>query len=118
MKIRTILAALLCSAALATAQQQYTVNLNGANERPTPNGSPATGSGTLTLNANNTLSYNIVYSGLTGDWTANHIHGPATREQAAGVLFNLNHTPTTTRSGSLVGATPVLNATQISQLNS
>lgn len=118
MKIRMILAALLCSAALATAQTQYTVNLNGANERPNPNNSTATGSGTLTLNANNSLSYNIVYSGLGSDWTANHIHGPATTEQSAGVLFTLNHTPATTRSGSLVGTTPILNATQLGQLNS
>jgi Cu/Zn superoxide dismutase len=118
MKIAMVLAALVCSAALASAQSLFTVNLNGANERPTPNTSPAIGSGTLTLNANNSLSYNITYSGLTADWTANHIHGPATTEQSAGVIFTLSHTPITTRSGNLVGTTPILTAAQLTQLNS
>jgi hypothetical protein len=120
MKIKMVLAALLCSAALASAQALYTVTLNGANERPNPNSSTATGSGTLTLNANNSLSYDIVYSGLGSDWTANHIHGPATREQAAGVLFGLNAPtgPSGLRSGQITGTTPILNATQLGQLNS
>ena len=51
----------------------YTSSLNGANERPTPNGSAATGTATFTL-VGNSLSYIVSVSGLTGPATASHIH--------------------------------------------
>lgn len=56
----------------------YTSSLSAANERPTPNGSAATGTATYTL-VGNSLSYIISVSGLTGPATASHIHvGPTT----------------------------------------
>jgi CHRD domain-containing protein/PEP-CTERM motif-containing protein len=121
MKIKMILAALLCSAAFASAQS-HLVNLSGANENPA-NTSPAIGSGTLNLNADNSLTYNITYSGLTGTWSANHIHGPGGVGPTgvhtnAPVIFTLNHTPTTPTSGTLSGTTAALNSTQLSWLNS
>src|SRR5262245_15336807 len=118
MKIRTIFAVLLCSAALASAQS-YIANLNSAQEHNAANTSPAIGFGTFTLNANNTITYNVTYSGLIGDWTASHIHGSATSFPGsdAGVLFGLNNTPTTTRAGTLSGTTAALTATQLGWLS-
>ena len=98
-----------------TPRPPSSVNLNSAQETP-PNSSPATGSGTLTLNADGTLSYNITYAGLTGDWTASHIHGPGAVGVPAGVIFPRNNIPTTTRSGTLSGVTPALNSTQLGYL--
>ncbi len=55
----------------------YEAFLAGANETP-PNGSPATGFGTLTLNAAmNQAMIELTWSNLTAPTTAAHIHGPA-----------------------------------------
>ena len=52
---------------------KYVATLNGANERPTPNTSPATGTATYTLTGN-TLTYSVSVNGLTGPATASHLH--------------------------------------------
>ncbi len=106
----------LAAADVARAQTIYTVSLNGTQEFPV-NASPATGSGTFTLNLDNTLSYNISYSGLLGDWSASHIHGPAGPGTNAGVIFPLNNNPIDTHSGTLSGITPALTASQLNALN-
>jgi hypothetical protein len=59
--------------------------LNGANERPNPVTTTATGLGLLTL-IGNQLTYNITYSGLSAPATAGHIHGPADTNTFVGVL--------------------------------
>ena len=51
----------------------YVATLNGANERPTPNTSPATGTATYVLTGN-TLTFTVSVNGLTGPATASHIH--------------------------------------------
>ena len=81
-------AALLLNAGAAAAQT-YSAILTGTQETP-PNASPATGTGSFTLDGAKMLSFNIAYSGLTGTETAAHIHcchapGPP----AVGVLFPL-----------------------------
>ncbi|MCU0787293.1 MAG: CHRD domain-containing protein [Verrucomicrobia bacterium] len=80
------------------------VDLNGANERPTPVNTPGRGLGTLTL-VGNTLNLNLTYSGLTTSASASHIHGPATMDGFAGVLVNLagNVDGSFGTSGSLSG---------------
>lgn len=62
----------------APAQISYTAVVNGLQEVP-PNASPAIGSGTFTLNAaQNALTFNVSFSGLTGGYTVAHFHtGPA-----------------------------------------
>lgn len=50
----------------------YLTTLRGANEVP-PNGSPGTGSATVTLNGD-MLSVNEIFSGLTAPASAAHIH--------------------------------------------
>jgi hypothetical protein len=85
--------------------------LNGANERPTPTASPATGAEIKDHDSNHFINYDtetqrlelhfgwgsdasLDYGGPTGtDLTANlsgiHIHGPAFANESTGVLYNL-----------------------------
>ena len=72
-------AAVIVALAAAPAFAQvtiFTAALNGANERPTPTGSTATGFATVTLDeALNTLLVNETFSGLIGGVaTGAHIH--------------------------------------------
>ncbi|HEX5653274.1 MAG TPA: CHRD domain-containing protein [Chitinophagaceae bacterium] len=51
-----------------------------------------TATGTLTgtyVSAINTLTYNITWTGLSGNVTAMHFHGPATSSQEAGPIHSL-----------------------------
>jgi CHRD domain-containing protein len=58
----------------APTAQTFTATLAGANERPTPVTTPATGSATFTLSADgNTLSWNVTMTGAN-NVTASHIH--------------------------------------------
>ena len=70
---------------MAHAQTSFVVHLDSAQEVP-PTSSTAGGSGTLTLNADNTVTYDISYSGLAADFLAAHIHGPAAVGANAGVM--------------------------------
>lgn len=56
----------------------YVATMNGANERPNPNSSTATGVGTYVLTGN-TLTYTLTVTGLTTVATGSHLHigGPA-----------------------------------------
>jgi len=99
-------AVVLVALAAAPAQTQVTVftaALNGANERPTPTGSPATGSATVTLDeALNTLLVNESFSGLIGGVaTGAHIHccAPTTGTGPVAVDFGPNGFPLGTTSG-------------------
>jgi hypothetical protein len=71
-----------------------TVALSGANERPTPNASTATGTAQLTLDTNtNKVTYHITFSGLTGGTESGaHIHGFADASGFAGVKHFLEPT--------------------------
>src|SRR6266581_5044007 len=101
---------LLCaSLELAHAQTSFVVRLDSAQEVP-PTSSTAGGAGTLTLNADNTVSYDIRYSGLAADFLAAHIHGPAGPGTNAPVLFLLTNVATNNRSGALRGTSPALTA--------
>ena len=73
----------------AAQKLQFVARLNGANERPTPITTPGQGAATLVLD-NNQLKLNLNYYGLTGAPTMAHIHGPATTEQATGVLVGID----------------------------
>jgi len=101
---------------LASAQTLLVLRMNSAQEVPT-NSSTAVGSGTLTLNADSTLSYDISYSGLTADYQAAHIHGPAGPGTNAPVpIFPLTNVATNNRSGALQGKTVALTAPQVADL--
>jgi hypothetical protein len=60
--------------------------MNAASEVP-PNTSTGTGNATVNLDkATKTLTWTVTYSGLTGDATAAHFHGPAAPGANAGVV--------------------------------
>jgi hypothetical protein len=87
--------------------ERYTTILNGANERPTPNNSTATGTGSLTVNSNRTITYSLTQTGMTP--TVQHIHGPANADGSAGVIVgvslgtNLTLTPSDFPAGATIG---------------
>lgn len=122
MKIRMMIpAVLLCSITLASAQgrqTQYMALLDSAQEHNPANTSPASGFGTFILNADNSITYSVTYSGLIGNWSASHIHGSATSFPGfdAGVLYTLNNNPIDTHSGVLSGTTAPLTAQHIAWL--
>ena len=79
-----------------------------------PGASSGTGSGTLTLNANNTVTYNITFANLSSGINNAHIHGPsAPPGTPAGVLVALNFTAGQT-SGTLSGTTAALSGAGLS----
>ncbi len=87
--LRIVLMLALVLLAVTARAQNFTATIDAAQETP-PNASPATGSATLVLDtAANTLSYNIMYSGLVATETAAHIHGFAPPGMPAGVLHPL-----------------------------
>ncbi len=90
----------------------FKATLNGANERPNPVTTSATGSATVTYNkVTKTFTVTGTYTGMTA--TASHIHGPATTENAAGVKFGLTASEgTISYSGS-----DVLTSTEETELN-
>jgi CHRD domain len=92
----------------AAQAQDYLSMLSGSNETP-PNASTATGKATFHLNGDNTLTYSVATTGVTG--TASHIHiGPA--GVAGSIIFPLAGGPT-----NWAGTTGVLTAAQLTALN-
>ena len=82
----TIIGAFLLSGAARAQQINFKADLSTASEVPPVTG-PGTGSATASLDsATNTLTWTVTYSGLSGDVTAAHIHGPAAAGANAGVL--------------------------------
>jgi len=87
-------------------QTQYTLSgdANGANERPDPVTTSATGTITGTYNENtNTLNYTITWTGLSGPPIGMHFHGPADRNTAAGVAIGIPLPTNPAASGSVTG---------------
>jgi hypothetical protein len=56
------------------ALTNFKSNLNGSQEVPTPTSLNCTGTGTLTLNADNSITCSLTFSNLTGPAVAAHIH--------------------------------------------
>jgi hypothetical protein len=69
-------------------EETFTASLSGANERPNPVTTPATGSATFTLSADgNTLTWNVTTTGAN-NVVASHIHiGGA--QIASSIIFGL-----------------------------
>lgn len=75
------------------------LTMSGANENP-PNASPATGSFIGTFdNVSKVLSFTMTWSGLIGNTTAAHIHGPAGTTTNGPVLIGFIGLPTGATSG-------------------
>jgi hypothetical protein len=87
-----------------------TVWLTGAAEIP-PVNTPATGFGTLALDENNRLTYQIPYGELLANPTSANIHGPANSTQIAGFLVP-NLQGASGRSGELAGSVTISSGTR------
>ncbi len=112
------LLALLVLAGSASAQS-YRATLSGANERPTPNASPATGTIGATLTGS-TLVLTGAFSGFTGNYAASHIH-TGTASASGPVIISLTPTiGTDQRSGTFAAAanTFTLTPAQVTALQS
>jgi hypothetical protein len=72
-------------------------------------GSPGTGFATMTFDdATNLFSWNISWSGLLGEETIMHFHGPAQPDENAGVEVNFGSISGTTSPS--IGSTDISNA--------
>jgi hypothetical protein len=90
-------------------------HLTGAQETP-PNSSTATGSGSVTLSADQTtITVNLSFTGLAANASAAHIHGPAAPGVPAGVIFPLAGVPAAT-AGSIPQQTFPVTPAQVGQL--
>jgi hypothetical protein len=124
--MKTLLALSLLAATLASTRAAdlfYVANINAAQEafhNDDPQGVPpdrsGSGIGNFTLTDTGTFSYTISYSGLSGNSTAAHIHGPALPGFDAGVLIPLQGGTFGSPQGSFNGSV-ALNQGQIDQLN-
>ena len=114
-----LLAGMLLSAAPAAAvSQQFTASLTGGQETP-PNGSTATGTGTVLLNAAETqITVNLSFTGLSSNATAAHIHGPAPTGVPAGIPpgFGLTGVPAATSGSTTPNQVINVTPTQVAQL--
>ena len=83
------------------ATETFTATLNGANERPTPRTTPATGTANMTLRRD-TLRWTITMSDIT-NVTAAHIHigGP---QDAGGVILGLTGAPGSFTNSLITGS--------------
>jgi CHRD domain-containing protein/PEP-CTERM motif-containing protein len=102
---------------IASAQTTYQAFLSGSQEVG-PNASPATGFGTVVLNAAQTqITVDESWTGLTAPATASHIHGPAGVGTNASVLFPFSGVPAAT-SGAIPEQTFAITPTQVGYLQS
>ncbi len=86
--------------------------MNGANERPTPNNSTANGAALFTRSGG-TVSYTVTYQGIASAPTGLHIHAPASSAVSTGVIVDLVTTPLTSPSGVLTGTFTATNIRSI-----
>jgi hypothetical protein len=112
------LPALTLTAALFTgtvaAQTTFQAFLSGTGENP-PNASPATGFGTVVLNAAQTqITLDLSFSGLIAPATASHIHGPGGVGTNAAVIFPFTGVPAAT-SGSIPEQIFAITPTQVTR---
>jgi CHRD domain-containing protein len=96
------LAALLAAGSPALAETvTFKAELKGTNEVP-PNDSKGTGTVIATYDtASKKLSWKINYSGLTGNATAAHFHGPADRDKNAAVVVPITGSVASPIEGSV-----------------
>ena len=102
--------------AATTSPRTFIARLTGAAERPNPVPTNAYGFGRVTLNdAENQITVSANWENLTSNTISGHIHGNATTEQTAGILFDLAP-PTGATSGSVTNKTFAVTAQQVADL--
>lgn len=99
----------------ALGVHSYTFTLSSAQEVP-PNGSTGSGACTITLDdVTGSVTVTGNYTGLSGNATAAHIHGPAAVGVNAGIIVGL--TPTGGTTGTLSGGGVLSPANVTNMLN-
>src|SRR5918993_195433 len=100
----------------ALADQTFTATLTGAQQVPAVS-SAGTGTGTVTLNtAENQITVNLTFSGLTSNANAAHIHGAAAAGANAGVLFDFTSVTPAATSGTIPQQTFAITPAQVAEL--
>ena len=103
------LALLGCESLTESPQRQpLGAELAGGAVQPEPVATTGTGtfSGTLSaLDGNATLEYSLTYSGLVGNATAVHVHGPSAHDNTAGILVDLSAPPAGSSGSVTLGGT-------------
>src|SRR5262245_38256922 len=102
----------LLTAVHADADQRFQATLTGTQEVPSHTVA-ARGTGTVFFNSStNMITVNLSFSGLTGNPSAAHIHGPAFAGTNTGILFDLSATLPAATSGSITEQTIAITPTQ------
>ena len=91
----------------------YVASLTGANEVPAKSVS-GTGTATIVKVAPGSYTYTITYSGMTGNLTGGHIHGPAAPGVNAPVIVPFANATGSANAGTLTGTFTSTNTTAIS----
>lgn len=111
MKTSLMIAAAMMAALLTPASAEmvaYKAQLAGATEVP-PNSSAGTGTAQVNVDTEKKeVSWTITYSGLSGDATAAHFHGPAAVGENAGPVIDI--------SGKIESGTAPLTDAQLADL--
>jgi hypothetical protein len=96
----------------------FVANLNGANERPNPVNTNASGVATLTFDTNNptVITLTVTFSGLSANPVGAHIHGLSGPDANSGVRVDFTSLIPAATSGSFT-TTITLNATQAGFVN-
>ena len=102
------LASVLAVTSASAEMLAFKADIKGASEVP-PTDSAATGSATVDVDtATKELKWTIQHSGLTGDATAAHFHGPAAEGENAGPAVDI--------SGKIESGSATLTDAQIADL--
>jgi hypothetical protein len=110
---RILLFAVLLLLSVSARAEIFTAYLTGAQEVP-PAATTATGYARIVVNESaGTLTFTVVFNGLSSNQTASHIHAPAAIGANTGVAINFGAVGGT--SGTITGSTAIT-PTQLSQL--
>src|SRR5262245_54902182 len=92
-----VLAAMLVAALASAETMKFKADLTGASEVP-PTDSAGSGTADVTVDTGSKkLTWTVNYTGLTGEATAAHFHGPAVAGENAGPAVDIT---AATKSGS------------------
>lgn len=110
------------SLAVATASGAATIQLAGVLDGDQANagaGTGSTGSGTVSLafdDVTNELTWSSSFSGLLGDFTVAHFHGPAEADEGAGIQVPVSYVLSPDERSGTSNGSATLSTTQADQL--